>query len=644
VHQHVTPEQALRDSEARLRAIVDTAVDGIITIDEGGTIEWLNRAAQRTFGYEAHELIGRNVKLLMPDPYHAEHDRYLDNYRRTGERKIIGIGREVVGRRKDGTTFSCDLSVSEVHLGDRRIFTGIIRDISERKRAEQAVRDSEARIKAIVDTAVDGIITIDEQGTIEWLNPAAINIFGYSWDELIGRNVKMLMPEPYHGEHDGYLRNYVRTGERRIIGIGREVVGRRKDGSTFPMDLAVSEVLLGERRLFTGIVRDITQRKAAEQELLRAKEAAETASRAKDQFIAAVSHELRTPLNPIMATARLLKQRGDLPDEVKQDLHVIHRNAAQEARLVDDLLHLTRLARGKIELHNEVVDVHALLRNVVGQFQEHIDVRHIDLLIGLRAERRHVWADPGRLQQVVANLLDNAVKFSEPNGRISVRTANTGDGHVRIEISDSGIGIEPQVLPRLFNPFEQGETTVTRKYGGLGMGLVISKGIVDLHRGKLTAHSDGRGQGATFTLDLPVMAAVPEVAHAAPALQLQPKPAGVAFRVLLVEDHFDTLKVMERLLASFGCNVTTAMTVRQALEAAGKEHFDLLVSDIGLPDGSGIELMRRLGQEQQIKGIALSGFGQEDDLRRSKEAGFVEHLVKPVNFDLLHDVIQKVAG
>ena len=505
---------------------------------------------------------------------------------------------------------------------------------------EQALRDSESRNRAILETVIDGIITIDEFGKIESMNPAAERLFGYAASELLGRNVKILMPEPYRGEHDGYLQNYRQTGIRKIIGIGREVVGQRKDGSTFPMDLAVSEVLLGERRLFTGIVRDITDRKAAERELLAAKEAAEAASKAKDQFIAAVSHELRTPLNPVMAVTRLLSERADLPDDVQEDLHVIRRNVAQEARLVDDLLHLTRLARGKIELHNEVVDIHALLRAVMGQFQEQIDRRRIDLLTGLWAERYHVWADPGRLQQVISNLLDNAVKFTDEKGRISVRTSNPIGETVRIEVSDSGIGIEPDVLPRLFNPFEQGETSVTRKYGGLGMGLVISKGIVDLHKGTLGAASEGRGKGATFALELPVMSDVPRTVRPSTGPAMRPQ---IACRVLLVEDHFDTLKVMDRLLRSFGCAVTTAMSVRQALEAAGREHFDLLVSDIGLPDGSGIELMRQLG-EHGLKGIALSGYGQDDDRRRSREAGFVEHLVKPVNFDQLHDVMQKVTG
>jgi PAS domain S-box-containing protein len=251
--------QALRESEARTRAILDAAVDAIITIDERGSIESLNPAAERLFGYPAEELIGTNVKMLMPSPYREEHDGYLANYLTTGEKKIIGIGREVVGRRKDGTTFPMHLAVSELWLGNRRMFTGIARDITDLRNAIQRLQDSEARTRAIVETAVDAVITIDELGTVESMNLAAEKLFGHPSQEVVGRNVRMLMPEPYRHEHDGYLSNYRETGVKKIIGIGREVVGLRRDGSTFPMHLAVSELYLGHRRMFTGIARDITE-------------------------------------------------------------------------------------------------------------------------------------------------------------------------------------------------------------------------------------------------------------------------------------------------------------------------------------------------------------------------------------------------
>jgi PAS domain S-box-containing protein len=261
----------LSDAESRSDAILDAAVDGIITIDERGRIETFNRAAEYIFGYAAADVVGKNVKVLMPEPYTSEHDGYLRNYLKTGVPRIIGIGREVTGRRKDGSTFPMDLAVGESRIGSRPIFAGIIRDITDRKATEARLRDSECRNRAIVEAAADGIITIDERGLIQSVNGAAERIFGYDMAEMQGRNVKMLMPEPYESSHDEYLHNYRATGHRRIIGIGREVTGRRKDGSTFPMDLAVGEATFPGGRVFAGIIRDISDRKQVE-ERLRASE------------------------------------------------------------------------------------------------------------------------------------------------------------------------------------------------------------------------------------------------------------------------------------------------------------------------------------------------------------------------------------
>ena len=633
-------EQAQRDALAQLQSVIDAAVDGILAIDERGMIEWLNPAARAIFGYTVEELIGKNINVLMPEPYHSEHDGYLRNYRDTGVRKIIGIGREVLGRRKDGTTFPLDLAVSEVMLADRRMFTGIVRDITDRKRGEQALRDSEARHRAILEAAVDGIITIDERGTIESLNPAAERLFGYAARDLIGRNVKLLMPNPYRDEHDRYLTNYRETGEKKIIGIGREVLGQRKDGSTFPLDLAVSEVMLGDRRVFTGVVRDITDRKRAERELVEAKDAAVAASTAKDQFLAVVSHELRTPLNPILAAVSYLEQQHDLGADVKEEVVSIRRNVEHEARLVDDLLNLTRITRGKIELHNEAVDVHGLLRTVLVESQTDVDEKGIQLATALRAGQHYVWADPTRIRQVLTNLLNNAIKFSDPGGEITVRTSDTADGRFRMEIVDKGIGMPPEVLARLFNPFEQGEQTITRRYGGLGLGLAISKGIIDLHGGQLFATSAGRGAGSTFVMELSVVPALPGQAAGA-----EPPPRGErAIRVLLVEDHVDTLRIMAKLLRALGYGVATASTVSEALRLCEQESVDLLVSDIGLPDGTGYDLLRQIGARRPIKAIAVSGFSQEEDRARSKQAGFAEHLTKPIDFQKLELALARVAS
>jgi CheY-like chemotaxis protein len=320
-------------------------------------------------------------------------------------------------------------------------------------------------------------------------------------------------------------------------------------------------------------------------------------------------------------------------------MDMIRRNVETEARLVDDLLDLTRIARGKVQLHFEVADAHAAVRSALAMLQRDLDAKDLAVTLALRAKAFHVWADAGRLQQVFLNLLSNAVKFTTAGGSISVRSWDEG-GQVSIEVSDNGVGIEPEVLPRLFDAFVQGEQTVTRRFGGLGLGLSIVKSLMNMHKGSVTASSGGKDRGATFTITLGTVPPAP--AREAPPAAAEESPK--AARVLLVEDHADTRLVLRKLLMSFGFAVTEAGSVKEALDVAGRQRFELLVSDIGLPDGSGAEVMRHMREHYNVKGIALSGFGQDEDLRRSREAGFETHLTKPVNFKTLRDVIEKVAS
>jgi CheY-like chemotaxis protein len=332
-----------------------------------------------------------------------------------------------------------------------------------------------------------------------------------------------------------------------------------------------------------------------------------------------------------------MEQDAALPPHLHEQIALVRRNIETEARLVDDLLDLTRIARGKVKLHYEVVDAHASLHNVVAMFKREIEDKGLAVTVAFRAKRWHVWADPGRFQQMLLNLLSNAVKFTPENGSITVRTSNE-NGTIKVEVIDTGVGIEPEVLPRLFLPFEQGEQTVTRRFGGLGLGLSIVKSLVEMHKASITATSDGKDKGATFTLRVETV--LPEERGGASIM-----PGSVsekAYRVLLVEDHEDTRSVLAKLLTSLGCVVTAAANVKEAVDAAEHGTFDLLLSDIGLPDGSGLDVMRHMAAKFKVTGIALSGFGQDDDLRRSREAGFATHLTKPVTVQALQAVIKKI--
>ncbi len=359
---------------------------------------------------------------------------------------------------------------------------------------------------------------------------------------------------------------------------------------------------------------------------------------AKDQFLAMLSHELRTPLTPVLASALALENEPELPKEIQESLQMIRRNVELEARLIDDLLDLTRIDRGKVQLNFEVVDAHTLLQNALDICQAEIDRKHLSRSINLRAQKMHMRADPARLQQIFWNLINNAVKFTPSNGQIIITTSNDSSGQLRVEIADTGLGIQPEALPKIFDAFEQGGRT---QLGGLGLGLAISKALVESHKGTITAQSAGRNKGSTFRLVFPTCEKTePQIAPAA----LPKLPKRQPMRILLVEDHEDTNRSLTNLLRRRGYHVQSALNFQSAVDLGENEQFDVLVSDLALPDGNGIDLMRKLSSKQPLLGIALTGFGMEDDIRRSYEAGFKHHLVKPIDLNKLDSLIQEGAA
>lgn len=374
-------------------------------------------------------------------------------------------------------------------------------------------------------------------------------------------------------------------------------------------------------------------------ELEQAKESAERANRAKDDFLAVLSHELRTPLTPSLVALSALVNDADVSPELRSELRMIQRNVEMEARLIDDLLDLTRIGSGKIQLVEGNVDVHAILGHILETSRAELTKKRLTVGRALEAQTHWVYGDSARLQQVFWNLLKNAMKFTPEGGCIILRTIDLCDG-IRVEITDTGIGISQEVISTLFRPFQQGGEAVTRRFGGLGLGLSICRGIVELHRGTIRVHSAGEGKGSTFTVDLPVHAAPEKTENAGPALATrfgeQPR------RILLVDDHSDTRHTLARLLSRAGYDVTTAESVGSALQKATTTRFDLLISDIGLPDGTGRDLMSVLNSRFGLRGIAFSGFGMEGDVRKSLDAGFCAHLTKPVDFQRLKDEMARV--
>jgi len=367
--------------------------------------------------------------------------------------------------------------------------------------------------------------------------------------------------------------------------------------------------------------------------------AAEAASKAKDRFLASLSHELRTPLMPAYLTVASLAADNSLPATVREQLSNVRRHLELETRLIDDLLDLSRLISGKMNLRREPLDMHWLIERVAEIFRSDLYQKSLKLKLELNGHGT-VEGDASRLQQVLWNLLSNAIKFSEEGGEIIIRSSNPAPDRLRVQIIDKGAGFEPQMIPKLFEAFEQGEAAMMRRQGGLGLGLSIAKPIVEAHGGKLDPQSDGAGKGATFTITLPTCASSPRKAGA--PSDGSDGESRTPLRILLVEDHAETALLLKAILESSGHSVAVAGDVTSAVAHAEGAAFDIVVSDIGLPDGTGYELMKRLRQRHEMPGIALTGYGMDDDLQQSREAGFADHIIKPVDAFQLESALYRV--
>ena len=394
------------------------------------------------------------------------------------------------------------------------------------------------------------------------------------------------------------------------------------------------ETVQGVLYLVEDKTRDVTLR----QELI-------AANAAKDQFLALLSHELRSPLAPVIAMVGELEAEAPDTQPVREALEVVRRNVELEARLIDDLLDVTRISKGKLQLSFETISIHQILQRAYEICRKEIEAKNLDVEFRLRATDTYVEGDPARLQQVFWNLMKNSVKFTPENGRIIVETLNPAPNKIEARIIDTGIGIEREKIDKIFNAFEQGQVEITRRFGGLGLGLSISKALIDAHGGKIHVESPGKDQGATFSVELTAV-----VTPIGGDGEKQDKPAdreperaiSSHRRVLVVDDHHDTCIGLKRMLERRGYEITIAHSAEQAVEKVRTEDFDLLISDIGLPDRSGYDLMREVRLKKDLPGIALSGFGSEQDVNQAREAGFAEHLTKPINFERLEKTMQSL--
>jgi PAS domain S-box-containing protein len=528
------------------------------------------------------------------------------------------------------------------------------RERAIRDQADEAVRRERAWLSTTLASIGDAVIATDPQGQVRFLNPIAQTLIGWTQAEAVGRpleDVFQIINEQTRRPVIHPVDRVIREGV--IVGLANHTILIARDGTETPIEDSAAPIKDDEGNV-AGVVmvfRDVTKERRNQEERERLLAEANEANRAKDQFLAVLSHELRTPLNPILLATSAMLERPAPPEELRPNLEMIRQYVNLQSRLIDDLLDVMRIVRGKMPLHWEVADCKLLIERATEVCRSELLGKNLRLKLDLAAEHHHLNADPARLQQVFWNLLKNALKFSPAGGTITIRTRNQAgpdalSDRLIIEVSDTGIGIEPDAAALIFDPFQQGGASVTTRFGGLGLGLAISKGIVEGHGGLLTVESAGKDQGATFRIDLPSLP-TPKVERDGRPAGSDPAAASTApprRKILLVEDEPATVRLLARLLQRLGHQVTTAMTIASALEAERAGDHDLIISDIGLPDGSGLELIRQVvARRGPIPAIALTGYGMEEDIQRSRSAGFSAHMTKPIDFTKLQSMIQQIA-
>jgi PAS domain S-box-containing protein len=490
----------------------------------------------------------------------------------------------------------------------------------------------------------DAVIITDLKGRITFLNEVAEKLTGWSAKEAEDRScseVFRIINEETGLPAESPVEKVLASGA--IAGLANHTLLVRKDGSHLSIDDSGAPIRESDRTV-RGVVlifRDFTAHKDFERTLIRAKEEIEASSKAKDKFLATLSHELRTPLTPVLATLSAWAVANQLPPNLRGDLERVRRNVELEARLIDDLLDLSRIENGKLSLEKELVDVHGAIQSAIALFRDEVYAKELQIRCRFEARASFLEADSARLQQILSNIIGNAVKFTPEGGSIEIATANPHETELTISITDDGVGISEEVMARLFHRFEQGNFASDRKSQGLGLGLSIAKALVEAHGGTLQAASKGSHQGSTFVISLPIADSARIPASAAPVVSVRDSREGL--RILLIEDHEDTAQVLQNVLRQMGHEVETCSTVATACQKLHESRFDILLSDIGLPDGTGIDFIKAARQICQTPAVALTGYGMAEDVEKCLQAGFDEHLTKPIDVERLEKTLSRIS-
>jgi PAS domain S-box-containing protein len=614
-------------------AVMEAAPDALVIVDSRGRIVLMNAQSERMFGFGREELIGQPIERLVPERFANRHLEQRDPYIRDPRTREMGIGLELFARRKDGSEFPVEISLSPLKTDAGTLVSAAVRDVTERKRAEQLFR-------GLLEAAPDGMVIVDRKGNIVLLNAQSERLFGYSRDELIGQPIERLVPDRFTASHSTHRAFYTEDPHTREMGIGLDLFARRKDGSEFPVEISLSPLQTESGTLVSAAVRDVTERRRVKQE-------AERANQAKSDFLSRMSHELRTPLNAILGFGQLLELESLKPQQ-EDSLKQIMRAGRHLLDLIDEVLDISRIEAGRLPVSPEPVRVANAVSEAIQLVQPAASERQVTFEGGGRVHGDwYVLADRQRLRQVLLNLLSNAVKYNRPGGTVEVKLNPIGERRLRISVLDTGPGIPDHFFDRLFQPFERlgaSESGVQ----GTGLGLALSKGLIEAMGGSMHASSKW-GEGSTFSVELPwVEAPVVAFEQIKEDLPMRQGTEQQTRTLLYIEDNLSNLRLIERVLELRpGYELLSAMQASLGLELAETHRPDVILLDLHLPDMRGEEALLRLQQQEATRGIPvviISADATPGQIQRLIGSGATAYLTKPLNvrrfLELIDDTLE----
>jgi len=643
----------LQAREERFRQLIEGAPIAMLMVDQGGKIELVNAQSESLFGYPREELIGRSVDMLLPQQLQASHKGLREHYHHEPDARRMGSGRELYARRKDGSEVPVEVGLSPIRTEDGlRIVSSLI-DLTERRHAE-------ARFRLAVDASPNAIVIVDTEGKIELVNSQAEALFGYARSELIGQRVEILLPEASAEHHRSLRETYVHEPSARRMGGNRELFGRHKSGREIPVEVGLAPLHTGRDLLIQAAIIDISARKLAEQKLKNQALQLETANRYKSEFLANMSHELRTPLNSILILSEQLKANSQGNLTARQAMHadIIHRSGADLLRLINDILDLSKIEAGHMTVHIEEFAVADLISELDSLFRTQAEAKGLLFDVSLSPSMpRLLRSDRQRLQQILKNLVSNAIKFTDA-GAVSVLANNdmsdapaplAGGSGIHFAVRDSGIGIPTDKIEQVFEAFQQLDGSTSRRFGGTGLGLTISRQLAGLLGGAITAKSES-GTGSLFNVYLPVAAqAAPPPAPLPPMTTSAAAPSPTltgqdltGHRVLLVDDDVRNIYAMSAMLEGFGLEVASARHGAEALSRVEEGDIDIVLMDMAMPVMDGYTATRILKQERNspIPLIAVTAHAMKGDREKCLAAGADDYLAKPISATALHEMLQ----